>query len=217
MTRTSIKTEPKPAKGPRPKKCANRACREPYVPDARQPFKVWCSDDCGTAIALDRLAKQKAAKEKAVRAADRKQLHEVRERAKRKADYIADAQKAFNAWVRERDADKPCICCGKYFDAKDLATGGQWDAGHYLSRGHAPHLRFDERNVHRQLKGHNRPGGTTRASFRRGMEERIGIEALLALEADVTPRHFSIQDLIAIRDEYRARLKELKASRKLSA
>ena len=43
------------------------------------------------------------------------------------------------------------------------------------------------------------------------LSNRIGIERVEALERDDTPRKYSVDDLKAIRDHYRARLKELKA------
>ncbi len=187
-----------------------KGCRAPFLPSA--PHIEWCSDDCAVIIGLARLAvqKAKAAKEERAKAKrERADDQAKRETFKRRADYIAELQVVFNSWVRERDRGKPCICCGKMFDPKDI-HGGQFDAGHYLSRGSAPHLRFDERNVHRQIKGHNRPGGTTRESFRKGMIERIGLEALLALESDCESRDYTIEDLKAMKADYAARLRALK-------
>lgn len=179
----------------RARKC--KQCRQPFTPSP--PGAKVCGTDCAEKHAL-------ALKARAERKADK-----VRKDAlKRRADWVAEAQVAFNAWVRYRDRDQPCICCGKVF-ADGSLPGGTWDAGHYLSRGHAPHLRFDERNVHRQVKGHNRPGGTTRESFRRGMEARIGIEALLALESDDAPRKHTIDELKAIKATYQQKLKQLKS------
>jgi len=207
MKRPGIDAKPKPSKGPRPKKCANRACRQPYLPDPKQPFKNWCGDDCALAIALDKLAKQKATKARAERAEHKKAL----EKHKRRADYIAEAQRAFNSFIRERDKDKPCICCGRA-DTKveGLNTHG-WDCGHYRSRGSAPHLRFDERNAHRQLVYCNRHGAGRAADYRIGLIARIGLAEVEALECDQADRPQSVDDLIAIRAHYVAKLKELKA------
>lgn len=139
----------------------------------------------------------------------RKERQEGLAKLKRRADHMAEAQTAFNAWVRARDAELPCICCGKFSDSS-AGVGGKWDAGHYLSRGSHPHLRFDERNVFKQRKGCNRPGGTTAASFRLGVIARIGLAAVEALEADTQIRKWSIEDLQAIKELYRKKLKALK-------
>jgi len=50
-----------------------------------------------------------------------------------------DLQKVFNAYIRLRDADKPCISCSEY---KTL------QAGHYFAVGGYDGLRFDEDNTH---------------------------------------------------------------------
>lgn len=186
-------------------KCTVRTCRAEFVRPA--PFVVWCSPECGTALAMAKLEKQK----QAAVTAERKDRQEKLAKFKRKADHVADCQKAFNAWVRFRDRFEPCIDCGKHASG-DALTGGAYDAGHYLSRGSHPHLRFDERNVFKQLKGCNRPGGTTAASFRAGVVARIGLAAVEALEADRESRHYSVDDLIALTAHYKKKLKELKAA-----
>lgn len=157
---------------------------------------------CSPKCAYDLVAANKA---KAERKADRVRKDAMKDRG----DHIAAAQTAFNAWVRARDADLPCICCGK-FSTSTAGIGGKWDAGHYLSRGSHPHLRFDERNVFKQRKGCNRPGGTTAASFRLGVIARIGLAAVEALEADQTPRKWSVEELQEIKAHYKLKLKQLK-------
>jgi 6-phosphofructokinase len=181
----------------RTRKCAVKGCANRFQP--RNMMHKVCGAECA---AVHAVAERK-------RLAARQDRELKVERMDRGA-WLEAAQKAFNAFIRFRDRDQPCICCGKFFDEKDRLTGGQWDAGHYLSRGSAPHLRFVELNVHKQLKGHNRPGGTTRAAFREGMIERIGLAAVEALEADQAPRMYTIDDLKRIKAEYSAKLKQLK-------
>ena len=182
------------------RKCA--ACGERFI--ATNGFISWCSIDCGVIVALDRLAKQKAKKKRAERAEDKKR----KDANKSRSDWIVDAQKSFNAFIRARDAGKPCICCGKPFEPQK--PGGSMDAGHFRSRGSSPHLRFDERNCHGQRKNCNRPGGAKYAPFREGMIARIGIDALEALEADQTPAHWTIEELKQIIVTYKLKLKGLK-------
>lgn len=190
------KTTPNKEAKIRLKKCAIKTCRALFEP--RSSWAKCCGPACAMALCeLERARKL------------RKERQVGLEKLKRKADYVADAQKAINAWVRLRDKDLPCICCGKMPTGTD-GVGGQWDAGHYLSRGSHPHLRFDERNIFRQRKGCNRPGGTTAASFRLGVIARIGLAAVEALEADNTPRHYTIEALKAIKALYDQKYKELK-------
>jgi hypothetical protein len=46
--------------------------------------------------------------------------------------------------------------------------------------------------------------------YRIGLVARIGLEAVEALESDNTPRKWTREELIAIRDTYKAKLKEMK-------
>ena len=164
---------------------------------------------CISAYAEDQEAKAKRKEEKQARMAakvDRAETRRRKEAIKTRSDWLKDAQKAFNAWVRFRDRNETCICW-KPFEPQN---GGSMDAGHYLSRGSAEHLRFDERNVFGQRKNCNMPGGATRADFRAGVIKRIGLEAVEALEADNTARKWTIEDLRGIRDSYRAKLKALR-------
>jgi hypothetical protein len=190
----------KPAKQ---RKCA--ICRTPFSPWPLAA-KV-CSVECGAAAGHLKTEKDQRIAAKRQAAAERKDIAARKDAIKSRPDWIVEAQQAFNAFIRARDADKNCICCGKPFEPQ--RPGGSIDAGHYLSRGSASHLRFDERNCHAQRKNCNRPGGTTRAAFRIGMEARIGLEALEALESDQQSRDWTKDDLRAIRDTYRAKLKAL--------
>lgn len=124
---------------------------------------------------------------------------------------IAEAQTAFNAYIRLRDqlAGHACISSGRPLDW----SGNGVDAGHYRSRGSAPHLRFDERNCHAQSKQENRYASGNATGYRVGLIARIGMEALEALECDQTPRKYGRDDLKAIKAQYAAKTKQLKESR----
>lgn len=174
---------------------------------------VACGPDCAAEVAVQIRKKQQDKARREERAKDRK----TREERKDRGELIAEAQQAFNELVRFEDADKPCISCGTTNPIQRGITGGVWDAGHYWSRGHAPHLRFDRRNVHKQCKGCNRPGGCTRAQFAKGMEARIGAADLAELDAaakDATPVKWTKDELREMRDGWRKRLSELKKAGK---
>lgn len=130
---------------------------------------------------------------------------------KTRGEWMEDAQRAFNAFIRARDAGQPCICCGRYSQGAGADRGGEWDAGHYRSRGAAPELRFDERNAHAQLKQCNRRAWDV-AGYRANLIERIGLDATEGLESKHPPRKYTIDDLRAICATYRAKLKALEAT-----
>jgi len=157
-----------------------------------------CSPECAQAFAL--LERQRA---------DRKVLMAFRETHKKKGAHVAAAQKSFNAYIRARDAGKNCISSGKPLPLD--VVGGGFDAGHYRSVGSAPHLRFHEDNVHGQSKHDNRHLSGNAVDFRLGLIARIGLARVDALEADQTPRHYSIDDLKAIKVLYDAKTKALRA------
>ena len=155
--------------------------------------------------------KAKRAEAKKARAAakvERASIRARKEAIKTLPMLKAEAQQAFNAYIRARDADKPCICCGLPLSAGDV--GGAFDCGHYRSVGSAQHLRYDERNAHGQRKQCNRWGAGRAVDYRIGLVARIGLEAVEALESDNAPRKWLREELIYIRDRYRAKLKELK-------
>lgn len=127
---------------------------------------------------------------------------------KRIPDLIKEAQHAFNAYIRERDKDQPCICCGHALGRGDV--GGAFDCGHYRSTGSASHLRFDERNAHAQRKHCNRYGAGRAVDYRIGLVARLGHAVVEALEADNTTHKWQRDELIAIRAKYVAKLRELK-------
>ena len=155
--------------------------------------------------------KAKRAEAKKARAAAKVARADVRRRKeaiKTIPDLLKEAQHAFNAYVRARDANQPCICCGRPLGDGDV--GGAFECGHYRSIGSASHLRFDERNAHAQRKQCNRWGAGRAVDYRLGLIERIGIAAVEALESDNAPHKWTREELIAIRDTYRAKLKGMK-------
>lgn len=185
----------------RERKCT--VCKDKFK--QQRPMQAVCSPACAVTQGKKTAAKQAAAKVRADRAATKAAL----EKLKTKGEWLADLQRVFNAYIRERDRDQSCICCGRT-NVKDYLTGSAWDAGHYRSVGSAPHLRFDERNVHRQLVHCNRDRSGNAVEYRRGLIARIGLAAVEALEADQAPRNYTIDDLRTMKAEYAARLRALK-------
>lgn len=213
FARKAPSTEPKPAKGPRTRKCRMRGCSGRVTLDPTQPFMTWCSVECGASLAMATITarKLKAAK------ADRAVTKAKKETLKRRADHIADAQTAFNAFCRERDRAQQCISCDESLWRLSGITGGNFDCGHFRSRGSAPHLRFHESNAHGQCKRCNRYLSGNVTEYRPRLIARIGLAAVEALEADQEPRRWTVDELIAIKTLYRAKLRALTNSRSPTA
>ena len=142
----------------------------------------------------DRLAAEKA---------ERESIKRRKDAIKSKADWSREAQTAFNAWIRARDEGLPCISCGRHHQ-------GQWHAGHYLSTGARPELRYTESNVHRQCAPCNTHLSGNAVLYRIGLIHRIGSETVEWLEGPHELPKWTADDYRAIRDNYRAKLKELK-------
>jgi Bacteriophage Lambda NinG protein len=190
----------------KPAKCRHCKEREPELP---RGYVIHA--ECVDAWLAANKPKLEAMTAKAHRAAAKKERAQVRQRReaiKTIPDLIKEAQVAFNAYIRFRDHGESCICCGHPLGAGEV--GGAYDCGHYRSTGSASHLRFDERNAHAQRKHCNRYGAGRAVDYRIGLAQRIGIEAVEALEADNKPHKWQRDELIAIRATYKAKLKELK-------
>jgi hypothetical protein len=181
-------------KNPKAKPC--EVCHNLFVPD--RMGQVVCRPAC----AMKKVRKEKVA--------ERAKVRTRKEAIKTIPELIKEAQHAFNAYVRARDAGQPCICCGRTQEAGYGTAPHGWDCGHYRSTGSASHLRFNEDNAHRQLVICNRYGAGRAVDYRRGLIHRIGLERVEALEADNTPHKWTREELIAIRDTYRAKLKEMR-------
>jgi hypothetical protein len=185
-------------KQPRPKKCKNPACKTSFVP--QRLGQAVCNYACG--LAIKDVNQEKA--RKALADVGRKELKAAKERIKPKGQYMREAQAAFNAWVRARDAGLPCISCGTTADI-------QYAAGHFRSAGGHPELRFDPLNVHLQCNRNcNMAKSGNLGPYRIELIKRIGQEKVDWLEGPHEPKRYTIEDLKAIKAHYRALARELK-------
>lgn len=149
---------------------------------------------------------RKAKAEKAARA-DRAETKKRLLEFKRRPYWVARAQKAFNAYIRERDKYELCICCDKPLG--ENAIGGAYDCGHYRSVGSASHMRFDEQNAHAQRKECNYHVEGRTVEYRIGLIKRIGIEAVERVETTNAIVKLTIDDIKNIEKKYKAKKREL--------
>jgi hypothetical protein len=185
----------------RTRKCAVKSCRAPFTPD--RPFIKWCSPECGAVVALTLVAAKKAKAARADRAETKRKLDGFKSIPHLKAEL----QDIFNAFIRLRDDDRPCICCDKWPVGGAALSGGQWDAAHWKGRGAADHLRYNEDNVHKALKDCNKYGHT---DYRAGLLRKIGRARVEALESDHELVKWTREWLEEKKVEYRAKIKQLK-------
>jgi hypothetical protein len=172
----------------RTRKC--RFCREWFKPE--RDGQNTCCIECS--IAYTKNSWQKQIK---------------REKAKAKKDFndkdrshlTKEAQKAFNAYIRKRDEKYGCISCGN--------KTRQIHAGHYRPVGRNSALRFDPRNCHAQCSICNNHLSGNLNAYRVNLIDRIGKDAVLALEANNEPKKWTLEELRAIIIGYKQKLKEL--------
>lgn len=166
-----------------------KSCGEQFEP--ARPLQMVCSVPCAWAYT----AKENAKK-------DRRLTREAKAKLKTRRDHERETQAVFNKWVRLRDADRPCISCGRFHQ-------GKYDAGHYRSVGSNPALRFEPLNVHKQCVPCNQHKSGNAIEYRIGLVARIGEEAVSWLEGPHQPKKYSVEDLKEIKKLYAAKIKEL--------
>lgn len=170
------------------KKCSN--CRTTFQPQ-RIGQRV-CSPKC----AIEAVKSEREA-------TNRKKTALAKVEMRTRRDWLKLAQISFNQFVRERDKEQPCISCGRHHQ-------GQNHAGHYLSTGARPELRFNENNVHLQCAPCNNHKSGNISLYRIALIRKIGIESVEYLEGPHEPAKWTIDELKEIIATYKAKTKELR-------
>lgn len=178
---------------PKTKKC--RVCKESFKPF--NSTQVVCNTKCAIEYAKTDKAKKELHKRQ------RAETRESRKALKSRADWLREAQAAFNAYIRQRDSIEPCISCGRHHT-------GQYHAGHYLSVGANPELRFNELNCHKQCVTCNNYRSGHIVRYRINLVKKIGQERLDWLEGPHELQKLTIEDITHVKSVYKAKLKELK-------
>lgn len=193
-------------------------CRQTY--DRKRMNQKCCeSVECAISAGQARKAKEAAKQAKA----ERRDIKARKEKIKTRGEWTAEAQQAVNALRRNEELAKGrgCMSCGRT-QAEVQSTdgwkpGGAWDAGHFVSVGANPTLRFEPKNIWLQCKSCNagsgkyaRKAATVSAAYEINLREQEGDELVDWLKGPHEPNNHTSADLKAIRDTYRAKLKELK-------
>ena len=179
----------------KPKRC--KSCREPFIPS--KSLQVACGVTCALALARASQEKQR----KALDQIERREIRVRKQKLKSRADYMREAQVAFNAYVRERDRLLPCISCGRHHQ-------GKYDAGHYRTVGSNPALRFEPLNCHKQCVPCNQHKSGDIVNYRINLAVKISADKVAWLEGPHEPKKYTIEELKALKAHYRALLREMK-------
>lgn len=172
---------------PMARKC--KICGEPFKP-TYSTLQKECSYKCMADAARERRVKT-----------ERKELRVRRAQIKTRAQWLRETQAVFNKFIRLRDANEPCISCGRHHS-------GQYHAGHYRTVGSHPELRFSELNCHKQCAPCNNHKSGNIVEYRISLSAKIGADNLYWLEGPHEPKKYTIDDLKLIKAEYKAKIKE---------
>jgi 5-methylcytosine-specific restriction endonuclease McrA len=185
-----------PLRRQKARKC--QVCKEPAT--QWSGIYAWCKPECGAILARKAQAKQREAAEKAVR-----KEHQLRKQSlKPRSKLLAETQRVFNAYIRERDKGLPCVSCGRPNDGLH-----QRHAGHYRPVGSNPALRFEPDNCHAQCSVCNNHLSGNLLAYRATLIARIGLDRVEWLEGPHVPAKWSSDDLEAIKAHYRNLLKTM--------
>jgi hypothetical protein len=119
------------------------------------------------------------------------------------SDWLKDAQKVFNTYIRTRDEGKPCISCNQPPKKKNC--------GHFYSQGGHSNVRFDEDNCHLQCEHCNTFLSGNLLNYQIGIEQRIGAEKLIELQGRAhLEKRWGVDELKEIIKIYKKKTNELK-------
>lgn len=172
-----------------------KECRDKFEPKYFNQKYCMEKDECiKSHVEYAKKQKQKAwNKEKKVR----------KEKLMTRTDHLNLLQKVFNAYIRERDKELPCISCGTY--------NGKMSAGHYMSVGSTPELRFNEINTRKQCFRCNSELSGNLIQYRINLVELIGEDKVKFLERkDHPPLKLTEIEIKEKIKYYRKKTKELK-------
>lgn len=174
---------------PRKKKCA--VCKLTFQPE--RSIQPCCSIKCAIAkVQIDKKAKFD------------KETKLKKEAIKSRAQWLREAQKEFNAYIRLRDADKPCISCDKQDNGRH-----QRHASHYRSVGACTSLRFNEANVHASCSTCNNMLSGNLIEYRIRLIKKIGLDMVDWIECQPKERRWTIDEIKEIKSIYKEKKKSI--------
>jgi hypothetical protein len=181
----------------RRRKCKNPDCREWFIPNTS--FETWCCIDCALVIARIK-QEQKEKKQRALmkqkEKLDRAIMRVKKEKLKTRGQHLKECQIEFNKYIRTRDTGNVCISCSQPFTKKI-------NAGHYLSVGSRPELRFNPLNAHSQCERCNSYLSGNAILYRKNLVEKIGIKNVEWLEGPHELQKWTIEEIKEIKQHFK--------------
>lgn len=122
--------------------------------------------------------------------------------------WMKRAQNVVNRYVRVRDANLPCISCGR-----PPEWGGQWHASHFRSVGAASNLRFNLKNIHKSCSICNSHLSGNIMHYRPALIEKIGYSEVERLESDNSIKKYSVEYLKKIERVFKKKIASIETRR----
>lgn len=175
------------------RKCVH--CREYAIAESGivTPVGFFCSFDHAAKHAQAKRDKQRASKIKSDATDARRKKKEFYDNDRSYQLKLTQAE--FNKWIRFRDEGQHCISCGR-------STGAKVNAGHYLSVGSHPELRFEPLNVHLQCEYCNVYKSGNVGQYKPRLIDKIGSDKVDWLESKREPKKYTCEQLREIRAYY---------------
>ena len=142
---------------------------------------------------------------KIARKAEKEQLRQRKEKAKPRSKWLAEAQAAFNKYVRLRDKDLPCVSCGR-----PATWDGQWHASHFRSVGAASAVRFHLWNVHKACSICNNHKSGNLSEYEPRLREKIGGDKVDWLRTQNQRVRYSVEYLARLKAVFNRKANRLK-------
>lgn len=174
-----------------------KQCRAPFV-KFRMEQKTCLNPECLVKQGRIEATKREAKAERAERAETKAKLLEL----KPLQYWLKRAEKAVNAFIRERDKDQPCISCGTH-------DASEWHAGHWISVGASSALRFAPANIHKQCHQCNWFEGGRASDYEARLPARIGQAEFDRIKFAPRARKWTREECRAIEAEYRGKIRAI--------
>lgn len=164
----------------------------------------WCSDACFKEIKqaqYNRVVEK--AKGKMLESKNKlfKKQTKLRGRSTtERATLLSQLVTAFNAYIRKRDENLPCISCG-------TTHAIEWHAGHYKTAKAHPELRFNEFNVNKQCHHCNIALSGNIDGYKTGIIKRYGKSVLNDLDAFIPLGKLTVFELKELVKHYQLKSK----------
>ena len=170
-----------------------RVCRTPY-----QKWSITQKTCSNIACAIEQVKLDKAKKARKATIDRRKELKPRRE-------WLQDAQKVVNQYVRLRDILKGCVSCDR-----PSTWQGQWHASHFRSVGAASAIRFNLWNIHKSCSICNNWKSGNLSDYEPRLRQKIGDEKVDWLRTQNHPVKHEIPYLKRLISIGKKKIKRLK-------